>query len=138
MLLLALAAHDHDRLLHERAQAFVVVAEREEYGGPAGTFREVRAQRIAGRLCAKPSFAIPAMGTGQKLVVPLVFGREITHEFEWTREPWSRSQIASPDAGRTRGPDWLQLFSGAQARVSVDSNCATGRANVLEQRMPIL
>lgn len=82
--------------------------------GPAGTYREVRAQPIAGRLYAKPSFAIPAMGAGQKLVVPLVFGREITHEFEWTHELWSRSQIASPDASRTRGPDWLQLFSGAR------------------------
>ncbi|MCC7463235.1 MAG: hypothetical protein IT480_12320, partial [Gammaproteobacteria bacterium] len=85
---------------------------------------------------SQPDTTLPVMGFGQKLVMPLTFGHEIRHEFPWTRELWSRSQIPSPDAQHPRGPDWFQLYFGAKAEISVWSDCSRGGESTLKRTMP--
>lgn len=100
------------------------------------TSRYVRRQPIRGELYSQPDTTLPVMGFGQRLVMPLMFGHEIRHEFSWTRDLWSRSQIPSPDAQHPRGPDWFQLYRGAKAEVSVWSDCSTGGESKRTQTMP--
>ena len=100
------------------------------------TSKFVRRQPIRGELYSQPDTTLPVMGFGQKLVMPLTFGHEIRHEFPWTRELWSRSQIPSPDAQHPRGPDWFQLYFGAKAEISVWSDCSRGGESKLKRTMP--
>lgn len=107
--------------------------------GPTPAITEdVPTQQVRGELYAQPRATLPTMGFGQKLVLPLMFGQEIKHEFPWTHELWRTSQIPSGDAQHPRGHDWFQLYSNALARISVSSDCSAEKESVLFQRMPSL
>ncbi|MBS0381055.1 MAG: hypothetical protein JSR56_01370 [Proteobacteria bacterium] len=108
------------------------------YGPTPAITKDVPTQQVRGELYAQPRAKLPTMGFGQKLVLPLMFGQEIKHEFPWTHQLWSRSQIPSEDAQHPRGPDWFQLYSNAMARISVSSDCSDAKESVLFQRMPSL
>lgn len=105
-------------------------------GPTPSSSRNVKRQAVQGELYAHSNQRLQPMGFGQKLTIPLVFEQPVKYQFSWTKDMWSRSQIPSPDAQHPRGPDWFQLYSGAEAHISVWSDCSKSDKGKLVQRMP--
>lgn len=104
--------------------------------GPAGRTTQVRRQPIRGELYAGQGRILPTMGFGESLELQLLFDQAVRHEFSWTRDLWSRSQIPSPDGQYPRGPDWLTLYSGSEAHVDIWSDCSAAPRSGKVYRMP--
>jgi hypothetical protein len=115
-------------------------------GPTAGDTIDVRAQPVKGELYEPATLSLsPSMPIGKPIRLPLLFSPAKKYEFPWTHDLWATSEIPPRDEQGAWGPDWLQLYWGSTARVTLSTvsssagqtNCQVNNNTVLVQQMPL-